>query len=313
MEQRERKVYCIGEAIYDIILKNGKPVDGKVGGALLNTAVSLGRCGIPVEYIGDTGEDSIGDLMKDFLLSNNVGVKHFISYPGSRSRLAVAFIDDINNPHYVFYKLNTPTPPKLSFPEVKKDDIIIFGSFFGIKEIIRSDLVAFLREARSRGALILYDPNFRVNHLPLLEEVRPYIIENMELAHITKGSNDDFKLIFGTENIRETMEKIEGQKPEFFLYTANKHGIWYSLPGLQGHYAVDEIAPVSAIGAGDAFNAGLAYALYSEDITVDNLKSKFVSSVENILETADDFAVDVCLTFDNYVGEEIIEKYGLKP
>ena len=311
MEQTQRTIYCIGEAIYDIIIKNGKPVDGKVGGALLNTAISLGRCGLPVEYVGDTGDDSIGDLMKDFLRENNVGIKHFISYPESRSRLAVAFIDDINNPNYVFYKLNTPTPPKLSFPEIKKDDIIVFGSFFGIKESIRNDMVNFLKEGKQRGALILYDPNFRVNHIPLLEKVKPYILENMEIAHITKGSNDDFKLIFNADTIEESLNKTGKYRPDVFLYTANKNGISWSLCGKTGHYPVVEIAPLSAIGAGDAFNAGLAYAFYSLGITVENLKKRLPENLNKILKTADDFAVDVCLSFDNYIGKEIVNKYSV--
>lgn len=309
MANSNRRIYCVGEAIYDIIIKDGKPIDGKVGGALLNTAVSLGRCGLPVEYIGDTGDDSIGLLMKDFLKKNGVGVEYFNMYPGSKSRLAVAFIDDVNHPNYVFYKLNTPQIPKLSFPEIKTDDIVIFGSFFGIKEVIRDDMIAFLKEAKRKGAIILYDPNFRVNHLPLLDKVKPYIEENMEIAHISKGSNDDFKLVFNVDNFHDMISTFT-KAPEVFLYTANKHGISYAIGGESGHHPVVEIAPLSAIGAGDAFNAGLAYCLYSQGITAENYTSYFNNNINGILKIADDFAVDVCLSFDNYIGDDIVKKYG---
>ncbi len=310
MANSNRKIYCVGEAIYDIIIKGGKPVDGKVGGALLNTAVSLGRCGLPVEYVGDTGDDSIGELMKTFLEENHVGIKHFSAYKGSKSRLAVAFIDDANHPNYVFYKLNTPQIPKLLFPKINTDDIVIFGSFFGIKEVIRKDMVDFLKDAKAKGALILYDPNFRVNHLPILKKVKPFIEENMEIAHITKGSNDDFKLVFDTDNMEEMLAIFEDKKPDIFLYTANKHGIGYSIDGLNDHHPVIEIAPLSAIGAGDAFNAGLAYAIYNSGITAENYVDYFKENMNQILNIADDFAVDVCLSFDNYVGDEIIKNYG---
>ena len=311
MANSNRKIYCVGEAIYDIIIKGGKPVDGKVGGALLNTAVSLGRCGLPVEYIGDTGDDSIGDLMRTFLKDNHVGTKYFTAYSKSKSRLAVAFIDDVNHPNYVFYKLNTPQIPKLSFPDINTDDIVIFGSFFGIKEVIREDMVSFLKDAKSKGAIILYDPNFRVNHLPILEKVKPFIIENMELAHITKGSNDDFKLIFETEDIDTTVFGLSA-KPDVFIYTANKHGVWHRIKEETNHFKVKEIAPLSAIGAGDAFNAGLAYSIYNKGITADNFIDYFKDNIDDILQIADDFAEDVCLSFDNYAGEDIIEKYGRK-
>lgn len=305
-----RKIYCLGEAIYDIIIKGGKPVDGKVGGALLNTAVSLGRVGIPVEYIGDTGDDSIGDLMKEFLVKNRVGIENFVSYTGSRSRLAVAFIDNKNHPRYVFYKLDSPTPPKLKVPKINKDDIIVFGSFFGIKESIRKDVVEFITEARNSGAIIIYDPNFRVNHIPLLERVRPFIHENIILSDITKGSDDDFKLIMQTENFEQTLDNIIEISPSTFMYTANKKGIWYKVNEKTGHYKSKEIAPLSAIGAGDAFNAGIAYSIYKLGITKDNFSEKLNQNIEEIIKIADEFAIDVCLSFDNYIGEDIIKRYG---
>lgn len=310
MANSNRKIYCVGEAIYDIIIKGGKPVDGKVGGALLNTAVSLGRCGLPVEYIGDTGDDSIGLLMKDFLRENGVGVECFNMYPKSKSRLAVAFIDDVNHPNYVFYKLNTPQIPRLSFPEIHPDDIVIFGSFFGIKEVIREDMVGFLKDAKTKGAIILYDPNFRVNHLPILQKVKPYIEENMELAHITKGSNDDFKLVFDVDSFDEMLNTFGERPPGVFIYTANKHGISYAIEKKSGHHSVVEIAPLSAIGAGDAFNAGLAYAIYNQGITSNNFVANFAKNKTEIFNIADDFAVDVCLSFDNYAGSDIVKKYG---
>ena len=72
-----RKIYTVGEAIYDIIFVNRKPIDAKVGGAMINTSVSLGRLGLPIHYIGDTANDVVGDIMVDFLKENHVDVSHF--------------------------------------------------------------------------------------------------------------------------------------------------------------------------------------------------------------------------------------------
>ena len=311
MIQTDRTIYCLGEAIYDIILKGGKPVDGKVGGALLNTAVSLGRVGLPVEYIGDTGEDSIGDLMRNFLTENAVGTKSFISYPGSRSRLAVAFIDDINAPKYVFYKLNTPQAPRIQIPDFKKDDILVFGSFFGIKASIRPDLIELLNTAKEKGVFIIYDPNYRVNHLPLLDEVKPFILENISYAHITKGSNDDFRLMFEKISPEATFKLLRQYTKETLMYTANKDGVYYELENEIHHFAPKPIAPLSAIGAGDAFNAGLAYSIYHMGITVDNREEMIPKHLTEMVKIADSFAKDVCLSFDNYVGEKTVGKYRM--
>ncbi len=46
-----RKIYGIGETVFDIIFKNGQPQAAKPGGAMLNSSVSLGRIGLPVSFI----------------------------------------------------------------------------------------------------------------------------------------------------------------------------------------------------------------------------------------------------------------------
>ncbi|MBN2745997.1 MAG: hypothetical protein JXR34_04660 [Bacteroidales bacterium] len=311
---QNRTIFCIGEAIYDIIIKAGKPDDAAVGGALLNTSVSLGRLGMPVEYVGDTGDDPIGELMKAFLLKNGVGNRYFVSYTGSRSRLAIAFIDDINHPRYVFYKLDAPNLPDLIYPQISENsnDIIVFGSFFGIKESIRKNLMGFLKDAKQKGALIIYDPNFRPNHLSLLPKVRSYIEENIKLAHITKGSDDDFKLIFGTTDFDSTRKIITNLGCRAFFYTANRNGIYYQVNELVGHYQSAEIQPVSAIGAGDAFNAGLAYSAFTLDINSHNFAEKVETNARLINKTADEFAVNVCLSMENYIGQDIVNKFQTK-
>jgi fructokinase len=59
------KILALGETTYDIIFKDSKPVDGRVGGSILNTAVSLGRLGIPVSMVALCGSDEIGLLLQN--------------------------------------------------------------------------------------------------------------------------------------------------------------------------------------------------------------------------------------------------------
>jgi fructokinase len=48
-----RNVYAIGETVLDILIKGDQPLATKAGGACLNTAVTLGRLGIKVHFIGE--------------------------------------------------------------------------------------------------------------------------------------------------------------------------------------------------------------------------------------------------------------------
>jgi fructokinase len=300
-----RKIYTVGEAIYDIIFENRKPIDAKVGGAMINTSVSLGRLGLPIHYIGDTANDVVGDIMVDFLEENHVDVSHFTRYDNSKSRLALAFVDDKNAPRYSFYKINTDQKIYLDFPEVKKDDIILFGSFYGIKVDVRGQLVDFLLEARKVGAILIYDPNFRPNHSSLLSAVMPYIEENIRFADIAKGSNEDYDLIFGKDNFEDVVHRLKKVGMKRLIYTQNEKGIDVHLPDRDFHKDVKKLNPVSAVGAGDTFNAGLIYYLFKNNIGKEELDNMSQSQWDAMLDTADRFAANVCMSMDNYISLEL--------
>ncbi len=303
-----RKIYTVGEAIYDIIFKDGKPIDAKVGGAMINSSVSLGRLGLPISYIGDTADDVVGDIMNDFLINNNVNIDYFSHYPNSKSRLALAFIDEINTPRYSFYKLNTPQKVALNFPEVNANDIILFGSFYGIKSEVRGQLVDFLLDAKKNGAIILYDPNFRINHKSLLSTVLPFIEDNIRLADVVKASNEDFELIFGLSTFESVIERLNKLDIENIIYTRNEEGVDVQIRGDKHHVDVKKLNPISAVGAGDSFNAGIIYYLYKNNISKDELYNLTHKQWEEVLEMGDLFASRVCMSTDNYIDVDFAEK-----
>ena len=47
-----------------------------------------------------------------------------------------------------------------------------------------------------------------------------------------------------------------------------------------------------------------------EVVGIDNFNEIFSKNIEQILKIADDFAKDVCLSYDNYIGENMTTKYG---
>ena len=67
-----RRIFAIGETVYDIIFKGTQPVSAKPGGAMLNTAVSLGRLNLPVHFISEYGYDIVGDIINNFLNKNTL-------------------------------------------------------------------------------------------------------------------------------------------------------------------------------------------------------------------------------------------------
>ena len=121
-----RNVYAIGETVLDILIKGNQPFTAKAGGACLNTAVSLGRLGIPVKFIGEYGLDEVGNFIDRFLKENNVSTDYVYRYYDGKSALALAFLNEHNDASYDFYKIYPKKRLNIHFPELNQDDIVLF-------------------------------------------------------------------------------------------------------------------------------------------------------------------------------------------
>ena len=306
-----RKIYCIGETVYDIIFRNGKAVESCPGGTVLNTSVSLGRIGEKVYVVGDQANDAIGNIIADFLSDNNVSTKYLTLYNDAKSRVALAFLYDTREPAYSFYKIRVNGEIKITFPEVKRDDIVLFGSFTSIKAEVRDDLMACLRQAKEAGAILIYDPNFRPSHLKDRKRALPLIKENLEIADITKGSNEDFQLIFESNSALDTNEIVKGYGCRNFIYTANKYGVNLFTPDFHKVFDVPRITPVSTVGAGDSFNAGLIYGLIKQNVYASDLENMSLEVWRKVIYCAISFATHVCCSYDNFINDEFISSFDM--
>lgn len=76
-------------------------------------------------------------------------------------------------------------------------------------------------------------------------------------------------------------------------------------------YDVRKIEPISTIGAGDNFNAGVVYSLYRYGIGYKDLDQLNRDQWEQIINTAVDFATFVCMSYDNYISAEFAGQYKL--
>jgi len=298
-----RKIYTIGETVYDIIFKNKQPVSAKPGGAMLNTSVSLGRLGLPVSFISEIGEDQVGKIILGFLVGNKVGIKRIHKFKNGNTALALAFLDEQENANYTFYKNYPKERLDIDFPKVNKNDIVLFGSFFAITHEVRNKLVDFIKAAKNNDAIIMYDPNFRKPHLKDLPEVKKYILENISVSDIVRGSNEDFELIFNTSNTDETFQILKDNNCSNLIYTSGDRNVEFRSEGLHFSVPVPKIQPVSTVGAGDSLNAGIIYSLYKNQVGKDKLKDLSENFWKSAIESTISFGSEVCQSYDNYISE----------
>lgn len=302
------KIYTVGETTFDIIFRNGQPKGAVVGGSVLNTTVSLGRLGIPVCFISRMGDDQIGDLSLKFLKDNGISCSHITRFDGN-SRLALAFLDNENNAAYEFYKADKS--PSLNFPELTSDDMVTFGSTNALRDEGRNSLLLFLNQAHDKSVLTIYDPNIREFGPLELIDVRRKFEENLFMAKVLKGSNQDFMRLYNTVDADEIFDRVSQSGVEILIVTAGSNPIELRSKKFSMSIPVDEVNTVSTIGAGDNFTAGLVYGFVKYQITYANFLNLDKKEWGLILNIAAQFAAEVCQSDSNYISHEFIKKFML--
>ncbi len=297
-----RRIFGLGETVLDIIFKNNQPISAKAGGSILNTLVSLARVGRRCYFISELGDDNVGNTILNFLNENSINTSYIQKYNQGQSALALAFLNDNNDAEYDFYKNYPADRLNNSLPVFNPTDILLFGSTFSTSPAIREKICQIVKEAKEAGSIIIYDPNCRKVHNENQDLYFAYFKENFKFANIVRGSNDDFENIYSLTPSDDEKENLNNLCNNW-IYTANKHGVFLNTNQIKKHYPVPQINPISTIGAGDNFNAGLIQAIIDKNIYKSGIESIDEPTWDYIINCGIRFSQEVCLSMDNYVGE----------
>ena len=295
-------IYTLGESLLDIIISSLDDTVVRPGGAMLNTAISLGRLGSKVSLITELGDDDTSVLISSFLKNNNVSTDHIRFYKNNNTSLALAFLDKNKKPKYTFIK---------NYPEIRElktnqkftsGDILLFGSLYSLDRKIRTTILSIVTNANNNNTTIIFDPNIRNAHHRNDKNLVDAVHQNIKLSHIIKGSDEDFTNIFGNDNTLSQISEIRKiNKQALIIITLGADGVIADFNGQIIRLPAFETNIVSTIGAGDAFNAGIISALNQNKSQNNELSKMPLSSMQNIIRHGLDFSAKVCASLDNYI------------
>ena len=299
-----RKVIGIGETILDIIFEGNQPSAAVPGGSVFNGIVSLGRAGVNVSFISETGNDRVGNIILQFMRENNIPTDHVNVFPDGKSPVSLAFLNEHSDAEYIFYKDYPKQRLDVLFPEIHEDDIVIVGSYYALNPVLRDKILELLETAKEKKAIIYYDPNFRSSHKDEAIKLTSTIIENLEYADIVRGSAEDFFYMYGLNDA----DKIYKDKIQFycpnFICTAGAEQISLRTRNCRKEYPIEPLKAVSTIGAGDNFNAGLIYGMLKYDVRYRDLDNLDENTWDKIIRHGKDFAAEGCKSFNNSISKE---------
>jgi len=270
-------IICCGEALIDMIRS---PVQGGgegflplPGGSTYNTAIAIGKLGVPVKFLGRFSTDMFGEMLTKRLKESHVGEDLIIR---SKQNTSLAFVKQIKGKEaqYVFYTEGTAGPSfsaadlPLKLPAETR--CIIFGSISMTLEPMASAIEALiLREGTRKSAdqmdgapVISFDPNIR----PYMIKDRNSYIERFEkwvaASTIAKISSEDFAYIYPKLESSHALSKILSMGPRLAICTMGPKGALGLLRRNDGSLIRVTVPAINlpvadTIGAGDTFHGAL--------------------------------------------------------
>ena len=232
------------------------------GGAVMNTAIALGRLGSQSAFLSGISNDLMGEVIKATLAESKVNIDHAV---WSDRPTTLAFVK-LTNGHasYSFYDENT-AGRMLKIEDMKPLPTALKAFFTGgIWLAVEPCGTAFealmIREAAARVTML--DPNVRPSFVADRGAYTARIDRMFAKADIVKMSDEDATWLYGTLDPAAILAK--GAKV-VLITEGSKGATAYNARG-SVHVDAPKITVADTVGAGDTFNAGFLAALDRADL-----------------------------------------------
>lgn len=262
-------ITCFGELLIDMISSNtgslvaSKGFLKKFGGAPGNTASGLAKLGVPVSFIGKVGSDPFGVFLKASLEKYGVDTKGLVVSKGERTTLAFVSLTSSGERDFFFFKgaHDTILPTETALPP--KTGIFHFGSLTQISVNANRTTEKLIADARKMGAILSYDPNVRESLWGDLHRARLVILDTAKKVDMLKVNEEEARLLSKMENIKGAADKLYTENLDILIITRGHAGCYYKTARFEGAIPTIDVDVVDTTGAGDAFNAGFLYGIYT--------------------------------------------------
>ena len=263
-------ILCCGEALIDMLPRTttlGEDAYAPyAGGAIFNTAIALGRLGVPTGFFTGLSDDMMGDILRKTLGESGVDY----SYCATLSRpTTVAFVKLVDgHATYAFYDEGTAGRmiTEAELPALGADcEAIHFGAISLIPEPCGSTYEALLKREHETRVISL-DPIIRPGFIKDMDAHMARIRRMAAMADIVKFSDEDLAW-FGLEGDEDALAR------HWLHHGARLVGVTRGAEGAVGYTAghkvtvpSERVAVVDTVGAGDTFDAGVLASLKMQNL-----------------------------------------------
>ncbi len=249
-------ILCAGEALIDMLPRDTADGPGfypATGGAVFNTAIALGRLGVPVALHTGLSSDLFGMRLSEALVASDVENRAAISDRPT----TLAFVTLIDgHAEYAFY--DEGTAGRLLAPGDAPDMADVTALFLGgISLAVEPCALAYEALALGHAHLpIMIDPNIRPGFIADEATFRARLDRLLAVADIVKLSDEDM----GWLGLKPDDILAAGAK--VLCLTEGAKGVRAITEDAEIHVPAPSVRVVDTVGAGDTFNAGFLAGLH---------------------------------------------------
>ncbi|BBY82034.1 carbohydrate kinase [Mycolicibacterium pulveris] len=252
-----QRALVIGEALIDIVAREGRVIGEYVGGSPLNVAVGLARLGRGVDFLTHIGDDPRGQRIAEYVKHSGVQLVSE-SMTAQRTPTALATLDADGSAQYEFdieWRLT-------GTPEVSPPLVAHTGSIGAVLEP-GCRAVAALLDTYHPAATVTFDPNVRAVLIEDDDTARGRIDRLVERSDVVKASDEDMRWIDPSLAPEQIAQTWLGLGPSIVAVTMGDRGAFALCAAGMVRVPALQVEVVDTVGAGDAFMSGLIDALWS--------------------------------------------------
>lgn len=254
-----------GEALIDLVEKDGaiRPLPG---GGPFNTAVALGRLGVPTGFLGRLSYDNFGELLVGLLRESGVDDRYVLR-GSAPTPVAVVHTSEEGDAAYSFHLAGTAyadlTPEDL--PELGPEVVALHLGTLALATDPPASALEGLMRRESARRLIMVDPNVRADVIGDRDVYRARFESWLAYTHLVKLSAHDAEWLYPDLEPSACADLVLSRGTGLAVVTLGAEGaIAFTRAGSAQVEAFD-VEVVDTVGAGDAFSAGLLRRLWESD------------------------------------------------
>lgn len=254
------RALVIGEALIDIVERDGTVRGEHVGGSPLNVAVGLARLDRDVDFLTHIGDDARGRRIADYVAASGA---HLVagSISATKTPVAMAKLDADGAATYDFdieWRLS-------GTPEVGPPLVAHTGSIASVLDPGCLAVAALLDTYRV-SATVTFDPNVRPALIDDADQARARIERLVERSDVVKASDEDLRWLYPNVAPEDAAGRWLETGPAVVAVTMGGDGAFATCAAGSVRVEARKVDVVDTVGAGDSFMTGLIDALWSLDL-----------------------------------------------